>query len=115
MTPSADDAPPRSRPLSRKLIGLNVALLATLAVVTLLGVVSARAGAQPGATTPARGRGEYTMVSGRIQGSTTSAIYIVDGANQEIVALTWDRTNNRVEPIGYRSLNDDARYLTKPR
>jgi hypothetical protein len=102
-------------PLSRKLIGLNIALLAVLAVVTLLSVVSSRAGAQPGATPPVRGRGEYTMVSGKVQGATTAAIYIVDAANQEVVALSWDRANNRVEPIGFRSLNDDARYLTKPR
>jgi hypothetical protein len=99
-----------------RLIGLNIALLAVLAVVTLLSVVSARAGAQPGiVNTPVRGRGEYTMVAGKIQGSTTAAIYIVDAANQEIIALSWDRANSRVEPIGHRALSDDARFLTKPR
>lgn len=95
--------------VSPRLIGLNVALLAVLVVVTLLGVVSSRAGAQ------ARGRGEYTMVAGKIQGATTAAIYVVDAANQEVVALGWDRATNRLEPIGHRSLSDDARYLTKPR
>ncbi len=99
-----------------RLIGLNVALLGVLGVVTLIGVVSSRAGAQPGVGVgAARGRGEYTMVAGKIQGATTAAIYVVDAANQEVVALGWDRATNRLEPIGHRSLSDDARYLTKPR
>ena len=101
--------------LNPRLIGLNVALLAVLGVVTLVGVVSSRAGAQPGLNQAVRGRGEYTMVSGKIQGATTAAIYVVDAANQEVVALGWDRATNRLEPIGHRSLTDDARYLTKPR
>ncbi len=104
--------------VNRRLIGLNIALLGVLGVVTLVGVMSSRAGAQPGtggAGGAARGRGEYTMVAGKIQGATTAAIYVVDAANQEVVALGWDRATSRLEPIGHRSLLDDARYLTKPR
>ena len=103
--------------VSPRLIGLNVALLGVLGVVTLVGVLSSRAGAQPGVggAAAARGRGEYTMVAGKIQGATTAAIYVVDAANQEVIALGWDRATNRLEPIGHRSLLDDARYLTKPR
>ena len=106
--------PPR---LSRRLIGLNIALLAVLAVVTIAGVVSSRADAQqPGGAVPLpRMRGEYTMVAGKIQGATTQSLYIIDAANQELVALSWDRANNRFEPIGHRSIADDAKYLTKPR
>jgi hypothetical protein len=100
--------------LDRRLIGLNLALLGALGVVTLVGV-SSHAGAQPATTPPARSRGEYTMVSGRIQGSTTAGVYIIDAANQEIVALGWDRATNRFEPIGHRSLTDDSKYLAKPR
>jgi hypothetical protein len=102
--------------LDRRLVGLNLALLGTLGAATLMSAGSPRADAQPGlAGQPARGRGEYTMVSGKIQGSTTAGVYIVDAANQEVVALGWDRANNRFEPIGHRSLADDAKYLTKPR
>ena len=103
--------------LSRRLIGLNIALLAVLAVVTIAGVVSSRADAQPptGSNPASRIRGEYTMVSGKIQGATADALYIIDAANQELVALSWDRAASRFEPIGHRSIADDARYLTKPR
>ncbi len=103
--------------ISRRLIGLNIAILAVLAVVTIAGVVSSRAGAQPptGAPPLPRMRGEYTMVPGKIQGATTQSLYIIDASNQELLALSWDRANNRFEPIGHRSLSDDAKYLTKPR
>jgi hypothetical protein len=55
------------------------------------------------------------MVSGKFQGSTTAAVYIIDAANQEIVAMGWDRNTTRLSTIGYRSLTDDAHFLTKPR
>ena len=93
--------------MDRRLVAVNAALLGVLVWVTLVA-------AQPGV--PAgRGRGEYTMVSGRIQGATTSGIYIVDAANQEVVAMSWDRSLNRLEPIGHRSLVDDGKFLAKPR
>ena len=95
--------------LDRRLVALNVALLIVLGIVTF-------AGAQPGGTGAGpRGRGEYTMVSGRTQGSTTATIYILDAANQEVLALGWDRGNNKPDVVGHRSLADDAKYLSKPR
>jgi hypothetical protein len=102
------------------LIGVNIALVAALAGLTLLASRPAEALGQRTATTepaPARGaaRGLYTMLSGRIQGSTTSAIYILDAANQELVALTWNRSAGQLEPIGLRNLSDDARFLQRPR
>lgn len=94
----------------RRLVGLNIGLVVTLGVVTLVGVT--RSGAQPstgaGGAGAARPRGEYTLVSGKFQGSSASAVYILDVANQELVALDWDRNKLRFEPIGYRSLKDDA-------
>lgn len=100
---------------SRRLIGLNLALLAVLGVVTI--VTSLDAGAQPGAAgpgaaAPARTRGDYTVVSGRYQGGTSNAVYILDAANQELMALSWDRSRNELEVIGHRRLADDAQ--TKP-
>ncbi len=91
----------------QRLIGLNIALLLMLGVVTIL--TSVDAGAQPGAAAPApRPRGEYTVVSGRYQGGTTNAIYVLDAANQELIALSWDRSRNEIEVIGHRKLSDDA-------
>ncbi|HMN42618.1 MAG TPA: hypothetical protein PKE29_17390 [Phycisphaerales bacterium] len=104
----------RSHP---KLLALNAALLAAIAVTTLTG--SRPADAQTAAPKPgepgARLRGEYTMIAGKFQGGTASVIYIIDAANQDLVAINWDRSNNRPNPLGHRSLLDDARYLTKPR
>lgn len=92
---------------ARRLLGLNLALLLALGVVTL--ITTAQSSAQPGVNQAgARPRGEYTLVSGRYQGSTTSAVYILDVANQELVALRWDRNSNRFQPLGFRSLKDDT-------
>lgn len=95
---------------SRRLIGLNVALLMVLGVFTILTSVDAGAqpGAGPGAAATARPRGDYTVVSGRYQGGTSNAVYILDAANQELMALSWDRSRNELEVIGHRKLADDA-------
>lgn len=90
----------------QRLIALNVALLLTLGVVTVL--AGADAGAQPVGTPAPRPRGEYTVVSGRYQGGTTNAVYVLDSANQELLALSWDRSRNELEVIGHRKLSDDA-------
>lgn len=116
----------RSRPDPR-LIGLNLALLVGLGLTTLMGN---QAGAQgqpvkgvPGASAPGigpaavapRGRGEYAFVAGRIQGSTTHTVYILDAANRELVALEWNRNLNRFEPLGFRDLNADSQVFQRSR
>lgn len=100
-------------PVPTRLIAANAALLALLAVLTIAGMQS-QADAQPGSSA-ARGRGEYTMVSGRYQGGTASAIYLVDSANQEVLALTWNRTKNEFEPLGMRSMLADGQRNAPPR
>lgn len=96
---------------TRRVMALNLALVAALGVVTLASAT--RSGAQVGAggVQAARSRGEYALVSGKYQGSTTSAVYIVDAVNHELVALDWDRNKNRFEVIGYRSLPADAQLF----
>lgn len=60
----------------------------------------------------ARARGDYTMVAGRTsQGGTQQVVYVVDSANQEVVALRWDQTKRLFTGVGYRSLGGDARGL----
>jgi len=85
----------------RGLIGLNAALLLALALVTLSPAVTAQ-------QQPARAPGDYTMISGEMQGRTAAAIYMVDATNQEVVAVYWDQSRRRLEPIGYRDLAADA-------
>ncbi len=105
----------RGRP-ARGLVAFNLALLLVLGAVTIIGSLEAGAqsggaGAGAGATgarpTP-RARGDYTMVSGRYQGGTSNAIYVLDAANGELLALSWDRGRNELEIIGHRRIADDA-------
>lgn len=103
----------RGRP-ARRLVAFNFALLLVLGAVTIIG--SLEAGAQPGgagagatgANPTPRARGDYTMVSGRYQGGTSNAIYVLDAANGELLALSWDRGRNELEIIGHRRIADDA-------
>lgn len=89
----------------RGLIALNAALLAALAAVSL----------QPAATAQRQGNqraaGNYTMVSGRVVGGNTSAVYILDSANQELVGLLYNGGTKTYEPIGYRDLVTDAQAV----
>lgn len=117
LVPSAPFNSPNPR---RRLIVGNAMLLAILAGVTLLN--TRFAGAQPERAPSggrdgggARLRGEYTMVSGRTQGVTTSTIYVIDAVSQEIVAINWDRNTSKPEVIGLRSLAEDSRFLQRAR
>jgi hypothetical protein len=91
-----------SQSLKRRagLIALNAVLLAALGVVSFAPSAQAQRGA--------RARGEYTMVSGRVTGSSNHAIYVIDSANQEMIALTWNQTRKGLEGLGYRDLTADA-------
>jgi hypothetical protein len=64
--------------------------------------------AQPGV---GRARGEYTMVAGRTISGGPAAVYVVDSANQELVALRWDQAKQQMIGMGYRSLQGDARAV----
>ncbi len=83
---------------TRLLIGINAGLAG-------LALVSALAGAQAGA---ARARGEYTMVSGATSAGGPQAIFVIDSANQEVLALRWNQGRQSLDTIGYRSIATDA-------
>ncbi|MDX2115158.1 MAG: hypothetical protein SFZ24_05980 [Planctomycetota bacterium] len=85
----------------RGLIALNAALVLVLLVVTLSPGASAQERRQ-------RPRGQYTMVDGRSNGVTESIIYVVDAANQEMVALRWDNGQTRIVPLDYADLGAEA-------
>lgn len=86
----------------RALIALNVAALALLAAVVLTPQASAQTARAK------RALGQYAMVSGQIQGHTDAAVYVVDAANQELIALRWDRGRKVISGVGFRDLTADA-------
>ncbi len=85
----------------RGLIVVNVALLMLLAAVSLAPSSLAQRGG-------GRARGEYTLVAGKVTGSSAHAVYVVDSSNQDLIALRWSETTKTLEPIGYRDLKEDA-------
>jgi hypothetical protein len=99
---------------SRGLIILNMALLMVLAAVTLAPESGAQQrgggggiGTNPGAGV-GRARGDYTMVSGRVTGGSSNAVYVVDANNQELLSLLWNQSGRGLDVIGYRDLHADA-------
>lgn len=97
------DPKPRTaaRPgVPRTLIALNLALLAALGGVSL----APRAGAQNQLD---RARGEYTLVGGMISGGNSNAIYVLDAANREMIALVYEQSRRTVQGVGYRDLATD--------
>lgn len=88
------------------LIALNAALLAMLMLVTLAPGAWAQA-------KPKRPKGQYVMVDGKIQGVAEAAIYVFDTANQEMLALRWDRSRKVLQTLGHRDVADDALQAQK--
>ena len=82
----------------RGLLLLNVLLLALLAAMTFGSTADAQS----------RARGKYTMAAGGVNGSNSSAVYVVDVINQELMAVTYNQNSKRLEGIGYRNLAFDA-------
>lgn len=98
--------PKRTRPGAiRVLVAANIAALGFLAFIEL----SAAARAQQ------RPRGTYTAASGRIEGTETHALYIVDEATQDMIAVQWDPRAKQIKGLGYRSTLADAADLMRPR
>ncbi|MDF1809245.1 MAG: hypothetical protein P1U42_06080 [Phycisphaerales bacterium] len=109
-TQSETEQPTRSRKLkpTRGLIILNIVLLAGLGLVT----VSPDAGAQLSGQANTRVRGDYSVVGGATIGGVSSVLYVLDTANRELVALSWNDSTQSLEGIGYRDL--DADVLSDP-
>lgn len=83
----------------RALLALNGALLLALAGVALAPLADAQ-----GAS---RGRGEYTAVDADIQGLSSAGLFIVDGRNRELIALSWDQSRKVLNILGYRDIERD--------
>lgn len=89
---------------SRPLIALNAALAAGLAALVW---ASADSGAQPSA--PTRVRGQYTLISGRAATGNANAIYVLDAANSELLAMRWDSGKNAFTNMSLRDIDADRR------
>lgn len=93
------------RPSFGGLLALNAALLAALAAVTFAPRADAR---QPQSAPPARARGQYTMVTGNVQGRSEAAIYVVDAGNLEVLGFRYDNGKKELSVIGRRDLAADS-------
>ncbi|MFO0835013.1 MAG: hypothetical protein U0638_08590 [Phycisphaerales bacterium] len=91
------------KPSVRALAVLNGALILALGLVML----TSSATAQPGAG--GRARGEYTVVAGKTSSGSNSAVYILDAANREMIAVRWDQSKKSLTGIGYRNLDTDSK------
>lgn len=86
----------------RALLLMNAVLLLVLGLVTFGGSADADQQQQ-------RPRGDYTMVGGRVPGfSGGGAVYIVDAINREMMVVGYDRSQQRIQGIGYRHIGNDA-------
>ena len=87
----------------RSLLAINAALLGLLALVSLAPAVGAQG----------RGRGDYTMVGGGANGTNSAVVYIIDAANQEMLAATFNTNTRRLDGVGYRNLAQDAAQVLR--
>ncbi len=88
-------------------VGVNLALLGLLALLVMAGSPSSQASSGGGAP---RARGEYTMLTGRGGSGNAGLVYILDGANAELVSLRYDQRNH-FSVNGYRSLEADIKAI----
>jgi len=79
------------------LLAVNGVLLILLGAVTL----------GPSTLAQNRVRGDYTMVAGGVNGAMSGVVYVVDTANQELMAVTFDPNQKSLMGIGYRNLGGD--------
>jgi len=81
------------------LLALNGVALGLLAAITFSPAADAQFN---------RVRGDYTMVSGRSQGSLPYLVYIANESSREIVAVRYNVQQNNFEGMGYADLAKDA-------
>ena len=88
---------PKRRGRLFALLAVNASMLVGLGVVTFA----------PDAHAQSRGRGAYTMIAGGANGSSSSVVYIVDTANDELIAVRYDANARQLNGVGYRNLMQD--------
>lgn len=86
------------------LLALNAGLLIVAGGLAIDSAVFA----QPGVAGPTRAPGDYALVGGSIPGANSNAVYVLDAANRELVAVRWDPSTRGLVGIGFRDLASDA-------
>jgi hypothetical protein len=87
---------------------LNLGLLGAVVIAALSQPVTAQPGERG---QPLRAPGSYSMVAGQTLQGGPAVVYLVDGTNQDMLALRWDQARRAMVPVGYRSLSTDVRML----
>lgn len=83
-----------------RLLLLNLALVGVIVGLGAIRVARAQ--------NAVRVHGEYTMVAGLTTSGGSHVVYVLDSANQELVALRWDQSKSAMAGVGYRNLAADA-------
>jgi hypothetical protein len=79
-------------------IALNIVLVAILTVISLV--------PESEATFTAEQR--YIALPSTASGVTTGIVYLMNTAQRELVAISWDHNKNSIVTLGYRNLSSDA-------
>ena len=88
------------------LIALNLALLVVLALVSFAPSVQARGSGAAG---------DYMLVGGRITGSTSNAIYLLDQRSGALMCFLYDRSSKKLKPLSVRSVANDGKRFSPSR
>ncbi len=97
----------RPRPTLGALLALNVLLVAVLALVSFAPSVQA-GGLRQNA-------GDYIMVGGSINGSTSNAVYVLDQRSGTLLSFLYDRSSRKLRGLSVRSVSSDARRFSPSR
>jgi|TARA_B100000959_G_C14707354_1_gene511353 hypothetical protein len=85
-------------------IALNVLLVIILAAVVVVPTSSAQ---------HASDNNQYIAIPSIANGIPTGAVYLLESTRQELVALAWNRDQNKIKILGYRNVRDDADSVPK--
>lgn len=84
------------------LIAINLVLLALLALVTFAPSTNANTDGLENAA------GDFIMVGGRVTGSTSNVVYVLDQRTGILVALRYELGAKKMKRISIRNINQDA-------
>lgn len=107
----ATEQSPTARRTTRRLGAMHMLVAANIAALGFLAFVKLSVPAEA----QSRVRSTYSAASGRIEGTEVHALYIVDEATQEVVAVQWDPQKKQMRGLGYRNMQTDAADTARPR
>lgn len=87
----------------RGLVLLNLVLIVALVFVSRGPVAHGSGGAGSAVA------GDYMMVGGRVNGATSNAVYMLDQRSGILLTMLYNRSQKKLDLIGWRSVADDER------